>query len=183
MKNVVINFDLSKVSGSHSILVVVQKNCETELSSILAAIFNICLKESCFLDCWKVWSVVPVFKNVGERSTTENYHPASLLSAVDTFFENLQIIGLLIASRNKAFFLISKNGFWFSWSAAEFLTVAADIIARVLNRPWAVRAITLQIGYLAMSHPSSLCFVVVLYGVFWRKRGWAFPNFEPLKNS
>ena len=25
--------------------------------------------------------------------------------------------------------------------------------------------------------------LVVLYGVFWRKWGQAFPNFEPLKNS
>ena len=25
--------------------------------------------------------------------------------------------------------------------------------------------------------------IVVLYGDFWRKRGRAFPNFEPLKNS
>ena len=24
---------------------------------------------------------------------------------------------------------------------------------------------------------------IVLYGVFWRKRGRAFPNFEPVKNS
>ena len=30
-----------------------------------------CLKESPFPDCWKVSSVVPVFKNVGERSTVK----------------------------------------------------------------------------------------------------------------
>ena len=29
---------------------------------------DMCLKESCFLDCWKVSSVSPVFKNVGERA-------------------------------------------------------------------------------------------------------------------
>ena len=36
----------------------------------------------CFPDCWKVSSVVPVFKNVGERSTAKNYCPVSLLSVV-----------------------------------------------------------------------------------------------------
>ena len=36
-----------------------------------------CLKESCFPDCWKVSSVVPVFKNVGERSTAKNYCPVN----------------------------------------------------------------------------------------------------------
>ena len=69
---------LSKASGPNCIPVVVLKNCEPELSYILAELFNKCLKESCFPDCWKVSSVVPVFKNVGERSTGKNYRPVSL---------------------------------------------------------------------------------------------------------
>ena len=32
-----------------------------------------CLKESCFPDSLKVLLVVPVFKNVGERSSAKNY--------------------------------------------------------------------------------------------------------------
>ena len=51
---------------------VVLKNCELELSYILAELLNMCLKEPCFPDCWKVSSVTPVFKNAGERSTAEN---------------------------------------------------------------------------------------------------------------
>ena len=30
-----------------------------------------CLKETCFPDCWKVSSAVPVFKNVGENKVFE----------------------------------------------------------------------------------------------------------------
>ena len=45
---------------------VVLKNCEPEFSYILAELFNVCLKESCFPDCWKVSLVVPVLKNVGK---------------------------------------------------------------------------------------------------------------------
>ena len=63
-------------------MVVVLKDCEPELSYILAELFNKCLQESCFPDCWKVLSVVTVFKNVGERSVTKNYRPVSLLSVV-----------------------------------------------------------------------------------------------------
>ena len=74
--------DLSKASGHDCIPVVNLENCEPELSYILAKLFNKCLKESCFPDCWKVSSVVPVFKNVGESSTAKNYRPASLLSVV-----------------------------------------------------------------------------------------------------
>ena len=33
--------------------------------------------------------MVPVFKNVGERSTTENYRPASLLSVISGIFQKL----------------------------------------------------------------------------------------------
>ena len=76
------NLDLSKASGPDSILVVVLNNCEQEFSYILAELFNKCHKESCFPDCWKVLSVVPVFKNVGEKSTVKNYCPISLLSEV-----------------------------------------------------------------------------------------------------
>ena len=82
VKKVVMNLDLSKASGPDCIPVVVLKNCELELSYILAELFNKCLKESCFPDCWKVSSVVPVFKNVGERSTAKNYHPVSLRSVI-----------------------------------------------------------------------------------------------------
>ena len=73
VKKVIINLDLPNPSGPDCIWVVVLKNCEPELSYILVELFNKCLKESCFADCWKVLSVVPVFKNVGEglqRKTT-----------------------------------------------------------------------------------------------------------------
>ena len=80
IKKVIMNLKSSKVSRLDSILVVFLKNREPELSYILAELLNKCLKESCFQDCWKVLLVVPVLKNVGERSTAKNYHPYSLLS-------------------------------------------------------------------------------------------------------
>ena len=89
VKKVIRNLDLSKASGPDCIPVVVPKNCEPELSYILAELFNKCLKESCFPDCWKVSSMVPVFKNVWDRSTAKNYHPISLLSVVSKIFEKL----------------------------------------------------------------------------------------------
>ena len=89
VKKVIMNLDLTRASGPDCIPVMVLKNCEPELSYILAELFNKCLKESCFPDCWKVSSVVPVFKNVGERSTAKNYRPVSLLSVVSKVFEKL----------------------------------------------------------------------------------------------
>ena len=95
VKKVITNLDSSKVSGRDCIPVVVLKNCEPELSYILAKLFNKYLKESCFPDCWKVSLVVPVFKNVGERSTAKNYHPVSLLSVVSKAFDKVWHAGLL----------------------------------------------------------------------------------------
>ena len=51
VRKVIINLDLSKASGLDCIPGVVLKNCEPELSYILAELFNKCLKESCFSDC------------------------------------------------------------------------------------------------------------------------------------
>ena len=89
-KKIIMNFDLPKPSGPDSIPVVVLKNCEPELSYILAELFNKCLKESCFPDCWKVSLVVPVFKNVWERFTYKNYHPVSLsvVRSLEVFLVN-----------------------------------------------------------------------------------------------
>ena len=87
VKKVITNLDSSEASGPDSIPVVVLKNCEPKLSYILAELFNMCLKESCFTDCWKVSLVVPAFKNLGERSAAKNYHPVSLLSVVSKVFE------------------------------------------------------------------------------------------------
>ena len=82
IKKVIMSLDLSKALGPDCIPVVVLKNYEPELSHLLAERFNKCLKESCFPDSWKVLSVVPVFKNVQERSTAKIYHPVNLLSVV-----------------------------------------------------------------------------------------------------
>ena len=90
VKKIIMNLDSSKASGPDCILVVVLKNCGPELSYIIAELFSNCLKESCFPDCWKVSLVVPVFKNVGERSTAKNYNPVSLLSVVSKVFEKLK---------------------------------------------------------------------------------------------
>ena len=46
VKKVIMNLDLSRASGPDCIPVVVLKNCEAELSYILAELFNKCLKES-----------------------------------------------------------------------------------------------------------------------------------------
>ena len=134
LRKVVMNLDFSKASGPDCIPVVVLKNCEAELSYISAELFNKCLKEYCFPDCWKVSSVVPVFKNVGERPTAKNYCPVILLSVVSKVFEKLVNNRLLITWRNVVVFSDFQYGFRSSRSIADLLTVVSDRIGRAFNR-------------------------------------------------
>ena len=140
------NLDLSKASGPDCIPVVVLKNCEPGLCCILTELFSKCLKESCFPDCWKFSSVVPVFKNVGERSTTKNYCPVSLLSVVSKVFEKLvnnQIVDHLQKYGLSSHF---QYGFRSFRSTADLLTVVSDRIARAFNRSGATRVVELDIS-------------------------------------
>ena len=146
VKKVITNLDSSKASGPDCIPVVVLKNCELELSYILAKLFNNCLKESCFLDCWKVSLVVPVFKNVGERSTAKNYCPVSLLSVVSKVFEKLVNNRIVDHLEKCSIFYDFQYGFRSSRSTADLLTVVSDRIARAFNRSGATRAVALDIS-------------------------------------
>ena len=146
VRKVVMNLDLSKASGPDCISVVVLKNWEPELSYILAELFNKCLKESCFPDCWKVSSVVPVFKNVGERSTAKNYRPVSLLSVVSKAFEKIVNNRIVDHLEKCGLFSDFQYGFRSSRSTADLLTVVSDRIARAFNRSGATRAVALDIS-------------------------------------
>ena len=146
VKKVIKNLDSSKASGPDCIPVVVLKNCGPELSYILAKLFNNCLKESCFPDCWKVSSVVPVFKNVGERSTAKNYRPVSLLSVVSKVFEKLVNNRIVDHLEKCGLFSDFQYGFRSSRSTAGLLTVVSDRITRAFNRSGATQAVGLDIS-------------------------------------
>ena len=146
VKKVIMNLDLSKASGLDCIPLVVLKNRELELSYILAELFNKCLKESCFPDCWKVLSVFPVFKNVRERSAAKSYHPVNLFSVVNKVFEKLVNNGIVDHLGKCALFSDFQNGFRSSRSTVDLLTVVFDRIARAFNRSKATRAMALNIS-------------------------------------
>ena len=146
VKKVVMNLNLSKASGPDYIPVVLLKNCEPELSYILAELFNKCLKEPCFPDCWKVSFVVSVFKNVGKRSTAKNYHPVSVLSMVSKVFEKLVNNRIVDHLEKCGLFSDFQYDFRSSQSTADLLTVVSDRIARAFNRSGATRAVALDIS-------------------------------------
>ena len=120
VKKVIMNLDSSKASDPDCIPVVVLKNCEPELSYILAKLFNKCLKEVS----------ERMFKNVGERCTAKNKRPVSLLSVVSKVFEKLVNNRIVDHLEKCVLFSDFQYGFRSSRSTADLLTIVSDRIAR-----------------------------------------------------
>ena len=78
--------------------------------------------------------MVPVFKNVGERSTAKNYNSVSLLSVVSKVFEKLVNNRIIDHLEKCGLFSDFQYGFRSSRSTADLLTVVSDRIARAFNR-------------------------------------------------
>ena len=70
--------------------------------------------------------VIPVFKNVGERSTTKNYCPVSFLSMVSKVFEKLVNNRIVDHQEKCDLFSNFQYGFRSSCSTAYLLTVMSN---------------------------------------------------------
>ena len=90
--------------------------------------------------------MVPVFKNVGERSTAKNYRPVSLLSVVSKVFEKLVNNRIVDHLEKCGLFSDFQYGFRSSRSTVDHLTVVSDRIVRVFKSFGATRAVTLDIS-------------------------------------
>ena len=82
--------------------------------------------------------MVPVFKNVRERSTAKNYHPVSLLFVVSKVFEKLVNNRIVDHLEKCGLFSDFQYGFRSSGSTADLLTVVSDRIGTAFNRSGAV---------------------------------------------
>ena len=83
---------------------------------------------------------------LGERSTTKNYHPVSLLSMISKVFEKLVNQRIVQHLEKCGLFSDFPYGFRSSWSTANLLTVASDRTARAFNRSGATQAAALDIS-------------------------------------
>ena len=145
VKKLITNLGSSKASGPDCIPVMVLKNCEPKLPYILDEPFNMCLKESRFPDCWKVSTVVPVFKNVAERSTVKNYRLISAFSFFSKIFEKLA--NNRFVDHLEKFNLFSDFQYCFrsSWSTRDLLTVVSNKTTEDCKRSGATPAVVLDI--------------------------------------
>ena len=90
--------------------------------------------------------MVPVFKNVGERSIAKSYRPVSLLSVVSKVSGKLANNRIVNHLEKCGLFSDLQYGFRSSQSTKDLLTVVSDRIARAFNRSGAIRAVALDIS-------------------------------------
>ena len=146
ISRVLSKLDTASASGPDRIPAIVLKQLAPELSPILSKLFNKCIKESVFPNCWKCASVVPAFKNCGDRTDPTKYRPISLLPIISKVFErviNNKIIGYLESSG-----LLSDKqyGFRHQRSTADLLTVVTERIYRALDRCGEAKSVALDIS-------------------------------------
>ena len=90
--------------------------------------------------------MVPVFKNVGERSAAENYCPVSLLSVVSKVFEKLVNNRIVDYLEKCGIFSDFRSGYKSSQSIADLLAVVSDRIARAFNRSGTTHDVALDLS-------------------------------------
>ena len=90
--------------------------------------------------------MVPIFKNVGERSTAKNYCLVILLSVVSKVFEKLVKNRIVDHLDKCGLFCDFQYGFRSSQSTADLLTVVPDRVARAFNRSGATGVVAHDIS-------------------------------------
>ena len=78
--------------------------------------------------------MVPVFKNVGKRSTAKNYCPVSLLYVISKVFEKFVNNRIVDHLAKCGIFSDLQHGFRSSQSTADLLTVISNRTARAFNK-------------------------------------------------
>ena len=142
---VIMGFDSSKAFAPDCIPVeVVLRNSEPERLYILVELFNLCLRQSCIPDCWKVSLMVSEFKRVEERSTAKHYCPHSFLSVVSKVFEKLVHNSIVNHLEKCGLFSYFQYGVRSSSSTADLTTVVPDRIAKAFKRYVATQDVTLN---------------------------------------
>ena len=142
----ILDLDVSKATGPDHIPSIVLRRCSPELSPVLAKLYSKCLAESCFPSCWKYSSVVPAYKNDGERSDPGNYRPISLLPIVSKIFEYFINNSLIKHLEGTGLFSDLQYGFRAFRSTADLLTVLSERIYNSLDVGGETRAIALDIS-------------------------------------
>ena len=122
--------------------------------------FNMCIKESCFLSCRKVSSMVPVFKNIWESSTAESYCLARVFYLDIKIFEKCESNRLKgHVEKSEIIFLISNM--------VSGLLIQMQIFWQLIKSLWlSIVHEPLELYHLIYPRLHELTFYIISYRVF-----------------
>lgn len=110
INNTIVHLKDKSSVGWDSIPTSLIKAARHVLVPILKMIFNLCLESGIFPDCFKKAIVHPIYKS-GDRDSSANYRPISILSVVSKIFE--KILNSRLLSYLNTHNILSPNQFGF----------------------------------------------------------------------
>lgn len=114
MARAICEFDISKATGPGNIPAIRMKMCSLDLSLFFVIIFNKCLLQACLSACWKFCSIIPAYKNDGERSDPRNYRQINPLPKISKVSQTLINDKLVNHLENCSLFSDIRYGFMVS---------------------------------------------------------------------
>jgi hypothetical protein len=96
-----------------------------------------------FPDCWKRGTIVPIFKNKGDRSSFTNYRPVTLLNSLSKIPERVIHISLTEFITDNNLIYQYQSGFMKGHSTQRQLAYVVDMIQNSWNDKLDVRGIFL----------------------------------------
>ena len=165
IKNILLNLDITKASGSDQISNRILKSCASSLCIPLSNFFNKSLEQGIFPAIWKEALVTAIFKK-NNRQLKENYRPISLLSCISKVFERAVFMDLYPYFTLNNILSSSNSGFKKNDSAINRLLIILDQIYRGIDSHKEVLMILLDISkaFDRVWH-SGLLFKLKQYGI------------------
>ena len=108
--DIVKNLETKKSCGYDTITNRVVKETSYIIAPYLEKLFNICLSDGVFPDCFKIAKVTPLFKG-GSKQDPNSYRPIALLPCIGKVFE--RIISTRLLSFLEKYDILSEHQFGF----------------------------------------------------------------------
>jgi hypothetical protein len=133
VKKLLDNIQAKKATGPDGIPARVLKEASTQISPILATIFQQSIDTGSVPDDWREANVTPIFKK-GSKSTPANYRPVSLTSIPCKILEHIVVSNILGHLDEHNILVDCQHGFRRRRSCETQLTITAHDLALALNK-------------------------------------------------
>ena len=137
--------DVNKASGQDGIPALVLRNAAAELASPITRLFQLCFNKGHMPAQWKVADVIPCHKK-GDKHSSSNYRPISLLSVLSKVMERLINKAMWKHLDNHKLISDQQFGFRAGHSTSDALTYVAQRLTNTINNREEARVVCLDIS-------------------------------------